>query len=119
MRALFADLPEAVDNTLVIARRCAVAPQPVAPILPAFPTKGARTETDELRAEAGTGLDGAAGDVRAPEHDSAPGLARAQRHRHHVAAVQGNAGALDRTLKGLLADDFLAVEFRSRPAAAA
>ena len=35
MRALFADLPEAVDNTLVVARRCAFYPAPVAPILPA------------------------------------------------------------------------------------
>ena len=41
MRALFADLPEAVDNTLVIARRCAFMPEPRKPILPAFP--GART----------------------------------------------------------------------------
>jgi DNA polymerase-3 subunit alpha len=37
MRALFADLPEACDNTLVIARRCAFIPQPRKPILPAFP----------------------------------------------------------------------------------
>ena len=34
MRALFADLPEAVDNTLVIARRCAFMPEGRAPILP-------------------------------------------------------------------------------------
>ncbi len=40
MRALFADLPEACDNTLVIARRCAFIPQPQRPILPAFPTPG-------------------------------------------------------------------------------
>src|SRR6202040_4084534 len=38
MRALFADLPEACDNTLVIARRCAFIPQPHLPILPAFAT---------------------------------------------------------------------------------
>ena len=38
MRELFADLPEACDNTLVIARRCAFIPQPRQPILPAFPT---------------------------------------------------------------------------------
>ena len=37
MRAAFADLPEACDNTLVIARRCAFIPQPRQPILPAFP----------------------------------------------------------------------------------
>ena len=38
MRALFADLPEACDNTLVIARRCAFMPQSRKPILPAFST---------------------------------------------------------------------------------
>src|SRR5712692_4691830 len=40
MRAAFADLPEACDNTLVIARRCAFIPQQRQPILPAFPTVG-------------------------------------------------------------------------------
>ena len=34
MRELFADLPEACDNTLVIARRCAFMPTAQAPILP-------------------------------------------------------------------------------------
>src|SRR5215472_5607234 len=38
MRELFADLPEACDNTLVVARRCSFIPQPRQPILPAFPT---------------------------------------------------------------------------------
>jgi DNA polymerase-3 subunit alpha len=56
MRALFADLPEALDNTLVIAQRCAFHPEPVAPILPAFPTAAGRSEPDELRAQAAAGL---------------------------------------------------------------
>ena len=38
MRLLFADLPEACDNTLVIAQRCAYMPEPRKPILPPFPT---------------------------------------------------------------------------------
>ena len=42
MREVFADLPEACDNTLVIARRCAFIPQPRQPILPAFPTARGR-----------------------------------------------------------------------------
>src|SRR5262249_9205264 len=48
MRRLFADLPEACDNTLDIARRCAfmVAKRP--PLLPRFPTEGGRSEADEL-----------------------------------------------------------------------
>jgi DNA polymerase-3 subunit alpha len=37
MRALFADLPEACDNTLAIARRCAVMVETRKPILPRFP----------------------------------------------------------------------------------
>ena len=56
MRAAFADLPEAVDNTLVIARRCAFMPKRRAPILPAFPTADGHDENDELRAQAKAGL---------------------------------------------------------------
>ena len=56
MRILFADLPEACDNTLVIARRCAFMPEAQKPILPAFPTQSGRSEADELRAMAAEGL---------------------------------------------------------------
>ncbi len=57
MRALFSDLPEAVDNTLVVAKRCAYYPEPREPILPAFPTTSGRSEADELRTQARAGLD--------------------------------------------------------------
>ncbi len=57
MRKLFADLPEACDNTLVIARRCAYMPAKRKPILPAFPTAEGRTEEDELRAQSAAGLE--------------------------------------------------------------
>jgi DNA polymerase III subunit alpha len=57
MRELFADLPEACDNTLVIARRCAFIPQPRQPILPAFPTETGETEETTLRRAAFLGLD--------------------------------------------------------------
>jgi DNA polymerase III subunit alpha len=57
MRLLFADVPEAVDNTLVIARRCGYMPEPRKPILPPFPTPTGRDETEELRAIAWDGLD--------------------------------------------------------------
>src|SRR5260370_22462901 len=57
MRALFADLPEACDNTLVVARRCAFIPQPRKPILPAFPLPDGTTEESALRAAAQAGLD--------------------------------------------------------------
>jgi DNA polymerase III subunit alpha len=57
MRAAFADLPEACDNTLVIARRCAFIPQPRQPILPAFPTAEGINEETALRRAALAGLE--------------------------------------------------------------
>ncbi|MDD2325392.1 MAG: DNA polymerase III subunit alpha [Alphaproteobacteria bacterium] len=56
MRALFADIPEACDNTLVIAQRCAFMPEPRRPILPPFPMAEGRTEVEELCAQAREGL---------------------------------------------------------------
>ena len=56
MRALFADLPEACDNTLDIARRCAFMVEKRDPVLPRFPTVEGRSEADELAAQARDGL---------------------------------------------------------------
>jgi DNA polymerase-3 subunit alpha len=56
MRALFADLPEACDNTLDIARRCAFMVKKRDPILPSFPTVEGRSEAEELGAQAREGL---------------------------------------------------------------
>ncbi len=56
MRALFADLPEACDNTLDIARRCAFMVKKRDPILPRFDTAGGRSEADELAYQAREGL---------------------------------------------------------------
>ena len=62
MRALFADLPEAIENTVEIARRCAYRPKTRSPILPAFLSGGeasaelAQTEADELNRQAEAGL---------------------------------------------------------------
>ena len=56
MRALFADLPEAVDNTLVVAQRSAYRPRVREPILPRFETPVGRDEAGELTAEAQAGL---------------------------------------------------------------
>ncbi|MBL9054081.1 MAG: DNA polymerase III subunit alpha [Tabrizicola sp.] len=52
MCALFADLPEALENTVEIARRCAYAAQKRKPILPKF----ADDEVQELRRQANEGL---------------------------------------------------------------
>jgi DNA polymerase-3 subunit alpha len=57
MRALFADLPDAVDNTMAIARRCSFLLKTRKPLLPAFPTVAGRTEAEELRAQAVAGLE--------------------------------------------------------------
>ncbi len=57
MRALFADLPEAVDNTLVIARRCAFLLEPRQPILPTPPRAAGRGAADVLRELAVRGLE--------------------------------------------------------------
>ena len=57
MVELFEDLREAVDNTIVIARRCAFMVPSRAPILPAFPTVEGRSEVEELRAMAAEGLE--------------------------------------------------------------
>ncbi|MEO8243813.1 MAG: DNA polymerase III subunit alpha, partial [bacterium] len=52
MAALFADLPEAIENTVEIARRCAFAVYKRKPILPRF----ADDEVQELRRQANAGL---------------------------------------------------------------
>ena len=56
MCALFADIPEAIANTTVIAQRCSYLLQPVDPILPAFDTEGGRSEFEELKAQSKEGL---------------------------------------------------------------
>ncbi|MGZ5889977.1 MAG: DNA polymerase III subunit alpha, partial [Hyphomicrobium sp.] len=64
MAQVFADLPEALDNTVEIARRCAFRPKGRKPILPRFvagddvvsETEQARRETAELRRQAEQGL---------------------------------------------------------------
>ena len=56
MRELFADLPEACDNTLVIAQRCAYMPAPRKPILPRYTKLAGRAEKDALKDMAESGL---------------------------------------------------------------
>lgn len=54
MRRLFADLPEALVNTIHIARRCSYLITPSKPMLPQFPTE--LGEDEELRTQAMKGL---------------------------------------------------------------
>ncbi len=74
---LFADLPEAIDNTVEIAMRCACWPQTRKPILPRFAGAGADPEAADaaealvLREAAEAGLA-----RRLADHGLAPGLQR-------------------------------------------
>ena len=56
MRSVFSDLPEACDNTIAIARRCAYMPEPRTPILPRYTKLGGRAEKDALKEMAEAGL---------------------------------------------------------------
>jgi DNA polymerase-3 subunit alpha len=85
MRTLFADLPEACDNTLVIARRCAYMPMPRKPILPAFPSENGRDESAELRVRALDGLEQRlAAQVWKPEMDAAAREEAAKPYRERL-----------------------------------
>ena len=57
MTAQFADLPEALENTIEIARRCAFRPKKRDPILPVFVPESGRTPEDEIRAQSEAGLE--------------------------------------------------------------
>ncbi len=57
MAALFSDVPEAVENTLVIAQRCAYMPEFVKPLLPVYNKLEGRTSEEALRDLSFEGLD--------------------------------------------------------------
>ena len=56
MTELFIDIPEAVQNTLIVAKRCSVMAKTRAPILPTFLCNAGRSESEELTAQAEAGL---------------------------------------------------------------
>ncbi len=56
MVKLFADIPEAIQNTLVIAQRCSYLLEVIAPILPPFETQSKRPEAEELEFQSREGL---------------------------------------------------------------
>ena len=70
MAALFADLPEAIANTVEIAQRCSYRPRTLKPILPRF-TSGDADEGVELRERARDGLE-----RRIALHGLAPNVTR-------------------------------------------
>ena len=80
MRTLFADLPEACDNTIEIARRCAFMVKKRDPILPRFPTGEGRSEKEELAHQAREGLNSRLEVLQLAGHDLAA-LPEAYRER--------------------------------------
>ncbi|MGE4313677.1 MAG: DNA polymerase III subunit alpha [Pseudobdellovibrionaceae bacterium] len=56
MCELFADLPEAIEQTVQLAQRCAFLLKPINPILPPFETESKRPEPEELEAQSRDGL---------------------------------------------------------------
>ena len=57
MHDLFADIPEAVHNTIVVAQRCSFIQEVKKPHLPHFPCSEGRTEAEELTESAIIGLE--------------------------------------------------------------
>ncbi len=57
MQELFSDIPEAINNTLVIAQRCSYLLKEIAPLLPPFETESGRDEYEELEAQVKEGLE--------------------------------------------------------------
>ena len=73
MRKLFADLPEACDNTIAIAKRCAYRVPKRPPLLPNF-TDGTESEGEVLYKKAKTGLQ-----KRLEDHVFTPEMSDAER----------------------------------------
>ena len=70
MRALFADLPDAADNTLAIARRCAIMAEKRKPVLPLCPkVRPGMTEADTVREMAVEGLERRLNAQNTPQSD--------------------------------------------------
>lgn len=57
MIALFSDLPEAIENTVIIARRCHYRPLLRKPILPPFVSPSGLSEAEEMRRQSSEGLE--------------------------------------------------------------
>ena len=87
MRALFADMPDAADNTLAVARRCAVmAEKRVKPLLPVSRKVGeGRTEAETVAAMAREGL---ASRLAAMRADEATRTAYSERLEYELGVIE-------------------------------
>jgi len=107
MMRRFADLPEALDNTVEIALRCRTRPRVVQPILPRFvataedPDAAAREEALELRRQAEAGLA-----QRLAAHGFAPGHTEAD-YRDRLAFELGVIEAMQYPGYFLIVADFI------------
>ncbi len=72
MAKTFADIPEAIINTRVIAQRCHFLLKATKPILPPFKTDSGREEVEELKAQAREGLEWRLKNYVAQDVDKAP-----------------------------------------------
>ena len=57
MIELFSDVPEAIQNTVLIAKRCSFFLKAIDPLLPPFETEAGRNEVEELKAQVKEGLE--------------------------------------------------------------
>ncbi|MDZ5698291.1 DNA polymerase III subunit alpha [Chelativorans sp. M5D2P16] len=94
MGVLFADLPEAIDNTVEIALRCSYYPKTCKPILPRFtggeaedPEAVLEAEADELRRQAREGLE---------RRLEAQGLAEGYTRENYVERLEHELGIIVR-----------------------
>ena len=86
MRELFADLPEAIDNTLVVACRCAYRAPERDPILPSFGDGAGEDEPTLMRRMAEEGLEARLeAHVFGPEVDEAARAEAAEPYRERLA----------------------------------
>lgn len=76
MAELFSDLPEAIENTLLIAQRCAYAPKKSDPILPPFVDEKKTPEPELLRRQSHDGLAMRLSQANIPPEDHATYQAR-------------------------------------------
>jgi DNA polymerase-3 subunit alpha len=73
MRKLFEDLPEAIANTSVVARRCAFGAPKRSPILPSI-AGDLEAEAEQLRRDARAGLEARLADYQLPGEGRGPGM---------------------------------------------
>jgi DNA polymerase-3 subunit alpha len=100
MRALFADLPEALASSVEVAQRCTYRPRTHQPILPSFSGERA-DEGAELRARAETGLE-----ARLNSHGIAPGRT-IEEYRDRLAIELGVIERMEYPGYFLIVSDFI------------